>query len=141
MLLCYWREITATLYTSVADVICRSSSVIMSSSNPAEKSAKKLKQACLPFKLINSPGDEVNSKCRKRKLSGTENDDTRVENPKVELLNGGTKCFIKSDDVSTTNSELVSVFTLAIRLLSFIQIEHLIDTVHFPKLFNYYLLY
>ncbi|XP_060851378.1 chromatin assembly factor 1 subunit A-like isoform X2 [Rhopalosiphum padi] len=70
----------------------------MSSSKAVEKSAKKLVQKCLPFKLVNSPGDDANSKCRKRKLSGTENDETRVENPKVELLNGGTKCFIKSDD-------------------------------------------
>ncbi|XP_025191363.1 chromatin assembly factor 1 subunit A isoform X2 [Melanaphis sacchari] len=70
----------------------------MSSSKAVEKSAKKLVQKCLPFKLVNSPGDDANSKCRKRKLSGSENCETRVENPKVELLNGGTKCFIKSEN-------------------------------------------
>lgn len=62
-------------------------------------SAKKLKQACLPFKLANSPGvDGAGAKGRKRKLSGTENDQDRAENTKVELVNGGAKCFIKSDD-------------------------------------------
>lgn len=65
-------------------------------------------QKCLPFKLANSPGDDVNSKCRKRKLSGTENDETRVENPKVELLNGGTKCFIKSEDEDKKKTEETS---------------------------------
>ncbi|XP_050522145.1 chromatin assembly factor 1 subunit A-B-like isoform X2 [Daktulosphaira vitifoliae] len=70
-----------------------------------DKPSKKLKQACLPFKQVNSPGDDSNSKCRKRKLSGTENDETRVENPKVELLNGGTKCFIKSDENDEKESE------------------------------------
>jgi len=78
----------------------------MSSSKAADKSTKKLKQACLPFKLTNSPGDDVNSKCRKRKLSGTENDEGRVENPKVELVNGGTKCFIKSEDENNINSKV-----------------------------------
>ncbi|KAL4091129.1 hypothetical protein QTP88_025867 [Uroleucon formosanum] len=80
----------------------------MSSSKAVEKSAKKLVQKCLPFKLVNSPGDDANSKCRKRKLSGTENDETRVENPKVELLNGGTKCFIKSDDEDKNTTEEIS---------------------------------
>lgn len=70
---------------------------------------KKLKQACLPFKLINSPSDDANSKCRKRKLSGTENDETRGENPNVELLNGGTKCFIKSDEDSAKTSEVCNL--------------------------------
>lgn len=70
----------------------------MSNNKAADKAIKKLIQPCLPFKLANKPGDDVNSKCRKRKLSGTENDEARVENPKVELVNGGTKCFIKSDD-------------------------------------------
>lgn len=80
----------------------------MSSSQTPSKSAKKLKQACLPFKLVNSPGDDENSKCRKRKLSGTENNETRVENSKVELLNGGTKCFIKSDqDENKINHEVI----------------------------------
>lgn len=80
----------------------------MSSSKAVEKSAKKLVQKCLPFKLVNSPGDDANSKCRKRKLSGTENDETRVENPKVELLNGGTKCFIKSDDEDKNTTEVMT---------------------------------
>lgn len=70
----------------------------MSNNKTTDKATKKFVQPCLPFKLVNSPGDDVNSKCRKRKLSGTENDDSRVENPKVELVNGGTKCFIKSED-------------------------------------------
>ncbi|XP_050442813.1 DNA ligase 1 isoform X2 [Adelges cooleyi] len=78
----------------------------MSESPANEKSGKKLKQACLPFKLVNSPGDDTNSKCRKRKLSGTENDETRVENPKVELLNGGTKCFIKCDDDENSKEKI-----------------------------------
>lgn len=81
----------------------------MSSSKAVEKSAKKLVQKCLPFKLVNSPGDDANSKCRKRKLSGTENDETRVENPKVELLNGGTKCFIKSDDEDKKITEVRTI--------------------------------
>jgi len=81
----------------------------MSSSKTVEKSAKKLVQKCLPFKLVNSPGDDANSKCRKRKLSGTENDETRVENPKVELLNGGTKCFIKSDDEDKKITEVRTI--------------------------------
>jgi len=80
----------------------------MSSSKTVEKSAKKLVQKCLPFKLVNSPGDDANSKCRKRKLSGTENDETRVENPKVELLNGGTKCFIKSEDEDKKKTEVMT---------------------------------
>lgn len=73
----------------------------------SDKSSKKMKQVCLPFKLVNSPGEDANSKCRKRKLSGTENDETGVENPNVELLNGGTKCFIKSDDENKTLSSEV----------------------------------
>lgn len=82
----------------------------MSSSKTVEKSAKKLVQKCLPFKLVNSPGaDDANSKCRKRKLSGTENDETRVENPKVELLNGGAKCFIKSDDEEKNTTEVMTL--------------------------------
>lgn len=74
------------------------------SSSKLDKSAKKLKQVCLPFKLANSPSEDTNSKCRKRKLSGSENEETRVENSNVELLNGGTKCFIKSDDENKIKS-------------------------------------
>lgn len=60
-------------------------------------SGKKLKQACLPFKLlVNSPGT-AGVKCRKRKLSGSENDETRVANAQVEPVNGGAKRFIMSD--------------------------------------------
>lgn len=84
----------------------------MSSSKSVEKSSKKLVQKCLPFKLVNSPGDDANSKCRKRKLSGTENDETRVENPKVELLNGGTKCFIKSDDEDNKKTEVMTTVSI-----------------------------
>lgn len=81
---------------------------IMSNSKAANKPAKKLIQPTLPFKLANSPGDDVSSKTRKRKLSGTENVETTVENPKVELLNGGTKCFIKSDDHNRNNSQVIT---------------------------------
>lgn len=80
----------------------------MSNSPAAGKPTKKLIQPCLPFKLVESPGDDVNSKCRKRKLSGTENDESRVENPKVELVNGGTKCFIKSDNEPNQNLEVIT---------------------------------
>lgn len=76
------------------------------SSRKADKPTKKLKQACLPFKLANSPGDDTNTKCRKRKLSGTENEETLVEKPNVELLNGGTKCFIISDEDHKTVSKV-----------------------------------
>ncbi|VVC40868.1 Chromatin assembly factor 1 subunit A,Armadillo-like helical [Cinara cedri] len=79
------------------------------SANKAAKPAKKLVQRCLPFKLINSPGDDGTSMCRKRKLSGTEIDDLQVENPKIELLNGGTKCFIKSEDENKNHSKEIIV--------------------------------
>lgn len=93
----------------------------MSSCQTPGKSAKKLKQACLPFKLVNSPGDDENSKCRKRKLSGTENSETRVENSKVELLNGGAKCFIKSDqDAIRKNSEVILIEISQADIVSFI---------------------
>lgn len=73
-------------------------------------SAKKLKQACLPFKLVNSPGTDGGAKGRKRKLSGTENDEVRVENRQVEPVNGGggAKRFIKSDDEDAKESSRVS---------------------------------
>lgn len=77
--------------------------------NKAVKPAKKLVQPCLPFKLIDSPGDDGNSICRKRKLCGTENDDLRVDNPKIELLNGGTKCFIKSEDENKNHSKVIII--------------------------------
>lgn len=80
------------------------------SSNKLDTSTKKLKQACLPFKLVNSPSEDANSKCRKRKLSGCENEETQVENTKVELLNGGTKCFIKSDENKTKSHSEVRIY-------------------------------
>lgn len=105
----------------------------MSSSKSDDKSSKKLKQACLPFKLVNSPGDDANSKSRKRKLSGTENDETRVENPKIELINGGTKCFIKSDDENKNNTGVIKKLLnnmLINNSLFYLNIFHLIIDIY-----------
>lgn len=79
------------------------------SASKVAKTPKKLVQPCLTFKLINSPGDDGNSICRKRKFSSTEDDDLRVENPKIELLNGGNKCFIKSEDKNNSPSTVITI--------------------------------
>lgn len=74
-------------------------------------SGKKLKQACLPFKLlVNSPGT-AGVKCRKRKLSGSENDETRVANAQVEPVNGGAKRFIMSDGQDPDGDDAQTVIT------------------------------
>jgi len=71
--------------------------------------AKKLIQPTLSFKPANTPaGDDVSANTRKRKLSGDGNVETQVENSKVELVNGGTKCFIKSDDESLITSQIIN---------------------------------
>lgn len=74
-------------------------------------SGRKLKQACLPFKLlVNSPGT-AGVKCRKRKLSGSENDETRVANAQVEPVNGGAKRFIMSDGQGPDGDDAQTVIT------------------------------
>lgn len=85
--------------------------VVVSDGKAANMSAKKLIQPTLPFKLVNTPGDDVGSKTRKRKLCGSPTIATRTVNPMVELLNGGTKCFIKSDDQSRNNSQVITTTT------------------------------
>lgn len=84
-------------------------------------SGKKLKQACLPFKLlVNSPGT-TGIKCRKRKLSGSENDETRVANAQAEPVNGGAKRFIMSDGQDPDDDDAQTVtnpLTFAPRIFS-----------------------
>lgn len=96
-------------YRSGLDDIRDSSVVVVSDGKAANMSAKKLIQPTLPFKLVNKPGDDIGTNTRKRKLCGSSTIETRTVNPKVELLNGGTKCFIKSDDQNRNNSQVITI--------------------------------